>query len=94
MRPGRPHCSRRPLQQPNAEPLLELPHGLSSGGARNSKVVGRLCEAAAIDDPSEQPHCIEPVHASLDCSENWNSAAVVSLIISRASNDIYPSGSR
>src|SRR6478672_6671662 len=55
----------RALQEKHAEPILQLLDHLSRGGARNVEIARGLSEAAAIDHPGKQPHCVEPVHARL-----------------------------
>jgi hypothetical protein len=52
----------RPVQQANAEPLLQLLDRVGDGGAGKLKVVGGLREALELDDPDEHPHGIEAVH--------------------------------
>jgi hypothetical protein len=50
-----------PLQQPHAQPRLQLLDGLGGGRARQVQVQRRLGEAAPLHDADEQAHRVEPV---------------------------------
>jgi hypothetical protein len=58
---GGTDVARGPLQQPRAQPALQLLDPLSGGGGRQVQVQRRLAEAAALHDPDEQPHGVETV---------------------------------
>jgi len=62
---GRADMARRALQQPDAQPRLELLDGVSHRRARQSGIFGRQREAAPFHDAGEHPHGIEPVHRSV-----------------------------
>ena len=61
----RAHMPRRAQQQARAEPRLEPLDDVARGRGGQAKVLGGADEAAALDDPGEQPHGVEPVHYSL-----------------------------
>ena len=55
----------RAVQQPDAQPRLQLLHQLRHTGPADAQRLGRLGEAACLHHPRKRLHCIESVHACL-----------------------------
>ncbi len=57
------HLPGGALQQPDIQPRLQLLDRVGDGGTRQLQVIGRGGEAAQLDNPGEQAHGIQAVHA-------------------------------
>ena len=55
--------ARRALEQADAQARLEPLDGVGHRAARQTEIVGRPGEALAFNDPGEDAHRVEPVHA-------------------------------
>jgi len=62
---SRAHAPRGALEQPRAEPGLQLVDRVGSRRAWNVERRGRGREAAAFHDAHEEGHCVESVHAAI-----------------------------
>jgi hypothetical protein len=54
--------TRRPLQEPDAEPRFELLYGVRHRRARQVEILGREREAAPLHHPRKHPHRVKSVH--------------------------------
>lgn len=57
--------ARRSLEQTHAQVRLQGFNGIRNGCPRQMKIGRRLGKAAALNDPRENPHCVESVHYSI-----------------------------
>jgi hypothetical protein len=57
------NVARRALEQADAQARLEPLDGVGHRVARQAEIVGRPSEAPALNDPGEDTHRVEPVHA-------------------------------
>jgi hypothetical protein len=73
--------ARRPLQQSDTEPHLQLLHHRRYRRPRQVQILRRQRKAAALHDSDEQSHDIDAVHGSPDCSLSLNSVGEVREII-------------
>src|SRR5690606_31560804 len=81
VRGGR-HMPGGAFQESASEVALESPDRFSGRRTRNTQIGRCGREAATVDDPDEETHCIETIH---NCSEYPNFVARRRVIIPRSS---------
>jgi hypothetical protein len=59
----RAYVARRALEQPGTQTRLEALDGVGHRAARQAEIIGCPSEAPALNDPGEDAHRVEPVHA-------------------------------
>jgi hypothetical protein len=57
------NMARRALEQADTQARLEPLNGVGHRAARQTEIVGGPSEAPALNDPGEDTHRVEPVHA-------------------------------
>ena len=69
---------RRAQQQAHAEPRLELLDALRCRGTRKPELFRRAAEAAELDDPGEETHRVQAIHADRAplCFDEMNSVVI------------------
>lgn len=65
---GELHAPRGPVQQPRAQPRLQLLHGLGDAGLGQTHAVGRTREAGHLGHAAEDLHLLQ----KLDCLHDAN----------------------
>src|SRR5206468_200576 len=78
------------LQEARVQPVFETLEYLGGGGARDSDVLCRQCEAAPLNDPREQAHGRQLVHRRSYCSCIWNYQGKFRAIIFALSTKTMP----